>query len=132
VGAPDVRHRLQRGCAEAASLQPPGDLDHHRAQRVPAAFVDAAHDRVVDPVREVVERPVPANREAPRAGEDLPVVDQVELELGELLGEPAPVLVQHVAVVVVRGERVVGRLPRGLGEVGPFCDREDVHPTWSR
>jgi len=41
----------------------------------------------------------------------------VELEVGALVDQPGPVTVEDVAVVVVLGEDVLDRLPRGLEEI---------------
>jgi hypothetical protein len=49
----------------------------------------------------------------------------VELELRQLVGQPRPVAVEDVAVVVVFGENVARRLPRRLRQIGPVGDRVD-------
>jgi len=54
----------------------------------------------------------------------------VELELGKLLGQPAPVDVQDVAVVVVLGQDFANRLPRRLEKLRPLGDGGDVQ-GWS-
>ena len=56
---------------------------------------------------------------------NLVAVSDVELEVGQLLGQPGPVAVEDVPVVVVFRERVLRGLPGGLGEVGPLPDRVD-------
>jgi hypothetical protein len=55
------------------------------------------------------------------------VVDEIELKLGPLLGEAAPVDVEHVPVVVVLGQRVASPLPARAEQVGTLGDRHDVH-----
>ena len=63
-----------------------------------------------------------------RATEDLiGLADEVELELGPLLGQAAPVAVKYVAVLVVLTQRVVRPLTCPLGQVWPLRDRYDVH-----
>jgi hypothetical protein len=49
----------------------------------------------------------------------------VELERGELLGQPAPVAVEDVPVVVVLGQDLRDRLPRRLDELRPLSDGGD-------
>ena len=55
------------------------------------------------------------------------VIDQVKLELGPFLRQPAPVDVEHVAVVVVLAKRILGQLPRRLGQLGALGDAHSSH-----
>ena len=98
------------------------DHDHERAEDVRAALVEAARDRAADPGRQVLDGAVPAQRDRPRPRKDLVAVDDVELEVGQLLGQPRPVAVEDVPVVVVVRERILGRFPGGLGELGALPD----------
>jgi hypothetical protein len=80
--------------------------DQKGAEDVGAAFVEAAGDRAVDARRQIVDAAVPANRDGPRARDELVALDEVELEVRQLLRQPRPVPVEDVAVVVVLGQSV--------------------------
>ena len=124
-----LKHRLDGDGAQAAPLEIARDHDHERAEDVRPALVEATRDRSVDPRGQVLDAPTPAHGNRARAGQDL-IVDahKVELELGLLLGQAAPVAIEHVAVVVVLGQDIAGPLPGPLGEVGPLGDGHSLHP----
>ena len=124
----DVAHCTDGGCAQAAALEVARHHDHERTEGVRTAFVEAARDRTVDPRGQIVDRAVPAKRDGSGTRKDLAVVvEEVELELGALVGQPAPVDVENVAVVVVLGQRVARSLPRWADEVGPLGDCRCLH-----
>jgi hypothetical protein len=57
------------------------------------------------------------------------VADEIELKVRPLLRQAAPVDVEHVAVVVVLGQRVARSLPPWPEQIGALCDGRDVHPA---
>jgi hypothetical protein len=122
----DRDHRLECETAETAPLCRPGNRDQERTEDARAAFLEAALDRPVDARGKVVDGSVPANRDRARPRDGLVPIDEVELELRQLFGEPAPVDVEDVAVVVVLGQDVLNGKPCGLEELGPFGDGGDA------
>jgi len=84
-------------------LKVAGHYDDERAKDVGALLVEAACDRAVDAGGKVLHGAVPADGDAARSGEDLFAVHEMELELGQLVGQAAPVAVEDVSVVVVLG-----------------------------
>jgi hypothetical protein len=124
----ELEHSLDGDATEAPALEVTADLDQERAEHVRAALVEAPRDRAVDSRGQVVDASVPTDGKRTCASEELlRLVDEVELELGPLLGEAAPVAIEDVALLVVLAESVVGALKSPLGQVGPLRDRDDLH-----
>jgi hypothetical protein len=66
-------------------------------------------------------------RDRARPRHRLVAVEHVELEVRQFLGQPTPIAVEGVAVVVVLGKSVLRELPRPLDHVRPLADGDDLH-----
>ena len=51
----------------------------------------------------------------------------MKLELGSFLGQPAPIVVEDIAMVVVLRKGVARLLPGRAHELGALGDRRDLH-----
>jgi hypothetical protein len=124
----EIPHRPESDRADPATLHIARHGNQERAKDVGVALVEAAHDRAVDARREIIERAIPAQRDRVDTSEDLfPWAEEVELEVGPLLGKTAPMDGEDIAVVVVLAEQVAGALPTGDDQVGTLGDRRTLH-----
>ncbi len=70
----DRRHRLDRGTAHTASLHIAGHGDQERAEYVRVTVFEPEPNRAVDPCRQILDRPLPPQRNRVGASKDLALV----------------------------------------------------------
>ena len=87
-----------------------------------------AHEPLVPARRQVLERPVPGQRDGVRLREQVVAVDERDLEVREVRVQPAPVEVARLVLVhVLREGRLRELLVAALQEVGAIGVADDVH-----
>ena len=124
-----VGERLDHPARELPSLlaRRHADRDRHE-RRVWPVGRHPAHEPLVPARRQVLERPVPRQRDRVGLGEEIVAVDERDLEVGKVRVQPAPVEVARLVLVHVLGEGRLGQLLEAtLQQLRPVGVADDLH-----